>query len=414
MLYPSQSPLFEYMWSQMAEWWRGEERGRRRLERLSSRKNSSYSPNSLKNNAGSPFGSRAASIASDRGRRSVNVQLRRRSLDDASNKIPWIWDADFLLTGRSLGDASPANEFRWMRRPTLPPSQFSAESLREPWATHAITRPVAEPPILDFRKFDDGGSMYDSIHRHPETKPEDWYEYTDAEVEVELLGDYHDWINDTREEAATSGNGARMAFYQNLLREVDIDRQEPHDDLLSIKDRIFNERQARKAARRTAGKRVQAQFDEVRKLWRDVDSSDSDWDEQEWEIFAPPSSRLQKLVDEADDRDILGSRHLARSASRPIPIRELDEPGFSGDCGNSVVLTRHFKHQSPSQSPKASAATYFAIEDNDVFGKRSSTPNEAQPLLAEDQHPRCASQDSSEDDFDASSALFCFRCCFCL
>lgn len=60
--------------------------------------------------------------------------------------------------------------------------------------------------------------MYDSVHRHPETKPEEWYEYTDAESENELLGDYHDWITDAQSEAVQAGNFERAAFYSTLTR----------------------------------------------------------------------------------------------------------------------------------------------------------------------------------------------------
>lgn len=52
------------------------------------------------------------------------------------------------------------------------------------WQTRALERPNWEPPILDYREFEEGGRMYDSINRHPDTKQEEWYRYTDAEIET--------------------------------------------------------------------------------------------------------------------------------------------------------------------------------------------------------------------------------------
>lgn len=291
--------------SQWTKWWIGGERGREEqaVEELfehprtpplpvtvalserphqSGRRGRRGSSVSLHNNPASPTGSRASSIAGDR-------TLLGRHVEAPSH--------DLIAAGREF---SITNE--------TPPWRRSFASAWEPWATRALERPFAEPPILDYRKFEENGRMYDSVHRHPETKPEDWYEYTDAEIEVELLGDYHGWIRDAKLEAVGAYNASRVAFYNKLSKEVDIDRMEPHDDLLNIKERMYTKRHARMSEKRVAGKRVQDQFDQVRKTWREVDSSSSEWDEREWEIFGGRRARKkeERVLNEENLQEMSG------------------------------------------------------------------------------------------------------------
>lgn len=174
------------------------------------------------------------------------------------------------------------------------------------WRTNALKRPYWEPPILDYRKYEEGGAMYDSLHRHPDTRPEQWYEYTDVEIETELLGDYGDWLSKARREAATAGNEERMKFYDELSHELDKDRAETDWKFGEIRERMYVARR-QGAIGGMVGRRVQEQFDAVRKAWRGVDSDDSDWDEREWEIFSEREQNLgpresQLAVTEANMR----------------------------------------------------------------------------------------------------------------
>ena len=106
-------------------------------------------------------------------------------------------------------------------------SVTSLTSMRERWDIKTTNRPAAEPPILDYRKFEEGGQMYHSLHRHAGTNPEQWYAYTDAEIERDLLGDYHSWMHDARLDAKLAGKGEKVKFYEDLSPELDIDREEP-------------------------------------------------------------------------------------------------------------------------------------------------------------------------------------------
>lgn len=153
------------------------------------------------------------------------------------------------------------------------------------WQTRALERPKWEPPILDYREFEEGGRMYDSLNRHPDTKPEEWYAYTDAEVETELLGDYHDWIFEARREAGEGGNAERWWFYDELSREVDVERVETDRGFATVKETMFQVKRSARALPTKDGKRVQELWDPVRKRYKVVDSDDSEWDELEAEIF---------------------------------------------------------------------------------------------------------------------------------
>ena len=74
--------------------------------------------------------------------------------------------------------------------------------------SHASTRPHQVPPILDYRAYEEGGLMYDSLHRHPKSAlgPEKWYEHTDLDIEFDLLDMYVTWIGDRFEEAIENRN----------------------------------------------------------------------------------------------------------------------------------------------------------------------------------------------------------------
>lgn len=123
--------------------------------------------------------------------------------------------------------------------------------------------------------------MYDSLHRHPE----EWYDYTDAEVEVELLGDYQDWIRPHHSGAANNGDEDRERFYAGLQQELNIDRLETEIKFEDIKERLYEAKTRMPLERGPPQRRVQKQFDDVRKMWQAVDSSDSCWDKEEWNMF---------------------------------------------------------------------------------------------------------------------------------
>ena len=93
--------------------------------------------------------------------------------------------------------------------------------------SHASTRPHHEPPILDYRAYEEGGRMYDSLHQHPKSAlgPEKWYEHTDLDIEFDLLNMYVSWIVDRFEEAIENGNIEREKLYEGLLGVVEGDRR---------------------------------------------------------------------------------------------------------------------------------------------------------------------------------------------
>lgn len=61
--------------------------------------------------------------------------------------------------------------------------------------------------------------------------------------------------------------------------------------LLDIREQMYKgkEKEGTKPHHRATGKRTQQHFDPVRKVWREIDSSDSDWDDEEWHIFGERS-----------------------------------------------------------------------------------------------------------------------------
>lgn len=56
-----------------------------------------------------------------------------------------------------------------------------------------------------------------------------------------------------------------------------------------IKEEMYQEKKQRKAGCKLNGRRIQEQFNQERKAWTVVNSSDSEWDEQEWAIFGEES-----------------------------------------------------------------------------------------------------------------------------
>lgn len=127
--------------------------------------------------------------------------------------------------------------------------------------------------------------IYHTLHRHPDTKPEEWYAFTDPKIEKELLEDYSNWIYDTRLLAHSSQVNQRLEFYRGLAEELEIDRLDAVDEFRDVEERMFCSKQERMKTLPREGRRVQYQFDEEKKAWHLYDSSDEDWDEQEWEIF---------------------------------------------------------------------------------------------------------------------------------
>lgn len=99
------------------------------------------------------------------------------------------------------------------------------------------------------------------------------------------MGDYHDWIADAQAEAAQAGNFERTAFYSLLSRELDADKREPHDKLFDVRELMYKGKNGTMPQHRTTGRRTQQHFDPVMKVRREIHSSESDWDEEEWHIF---------------------------------------------------------------------------------------------------------------------------------
>lgn len=106
--------------------------------------------------------------------------------------------------------------------------------------SHASTRPHHEPPILDFRAYEEDGHMYDSLHRHPKSAlgPEKWYEHTDLDIEFDLLDMYLTWIRDRLGEAIENGNMERKSFYGGLWGVVEGNRSDAKRALNENLDRL--------------------------------------------------------------------------------------------------------------------------------------------------------------------------------
>lgn len=111
----------------------------------------------------------------------------------------------------------------------------------------------------------------DSLHRHPDAKAEDWYAYTDADIDTNLLGDYDYWTRQTRLQAEDNGDEERKSFHAKL-QELNIDRLELKAELDDIKERMYVEKAERLIRAGMVGQRVQEQFDRTKKAWRAVDS----------------------------------------------------------------------------------------------------------------------------------------------
>lgn len=88
--------------------------------------------------------------------------------------------------------------------------------------SHAFQRPLWEPPVLDYRKYEEDGDMYDSLHRHPRSAlgPKRWYEHTDLHIEQEILHDYLAWVNDRWNEAWENKNANEGEFYGGMFEDV--------------------------------------------------------------------------------------------------------------------------------------------------------------------------------------------------
>ena len=109
--------------------------------------------------------------------------------------------------------------------------------------SHASTRPMWEPPVLDYRRFENGdeGYMYYALFRHPESRSgkEEWYEYTDPEIEEDCVVDYVDWVDYMLREARDGGNDEREEFYEGLREELMIEWQECGDELTRMEMKMF-------------------------------------------------------------------------------------------------------------------------------------------------------------------------------
>ena len=69
-----------------------------------------------------------------------------------------------------------------------------------------------------------------------------WYEFTDVEVEVELLGDYQDWLKHQHVGVAAAGFEERQRFYAGLQRELDVNRLETKKEFEDVKKRMYPNR----------------------------------------------------------------------------------------------------------------------------------------------------------------------------
>lgn len=109
--------------------------------------------------------------------------------------------------------------------------------------SHASTRPMWEPPVLDYRRFEDGdeGYMHYALFRHPESMAgtEEWYEYTDPEIEEDCVLNYVEWVDHMSLEAREAGDGEREEFYAGLRDELMVDWQECGDELTRVDMKMF-------------------------------------------------------------------------------------------------------------------------------------------------------------------------------
>ena len=318
----------------------------------------STTADSVQNNPASPAGSRASSIASDDYRPGTPEPSRRNTRQKKSRAILDAWMMERNMLAKS------------QHRPEIDHgSGIAAEYHPVQQSRRMLERPTWEPPILDYRKFEEGGRMYDSLHRHPETNPEQWYEYTDAEIERELLGDYHDWIQDARLEAESAGNEQRRKFYEELSCELDVDRLEPELAFSEIKERLYRQRPGRRRGRRVAGKRVQEHFNVVKKIWLDVDSSDSEWDEEEWAIFGEGDAKIRSVesgfaITEANLWQLGQKWRQERSLClKSAPDALGNDSGKDGEIqGSSMKIMRHPMIEAALMEKKS--------EDEQASGKR--------------------------------------------
>lgn len=220
------------------------------------------------------------------------------------------------------------------------------------WKTLALDRPLWEPPVLDYRKFEEDGEMYHSLNRHPDTKPEQWYEYTDAEIDRDVLGDYSQWVYATLLAARTTHDAERQDFYVELGRELEIDLHEADEAFYDVEERRWREKESRAKSSQLAGKRVQDQFDGERKAWRLVDSSDSEWDEDEWRIFGLKSNMgsEQRVGDELTEKNLkvlqaqILEASLLQETIQQAPIPDAQNIGATGtmiEDLNTITLKPH-------------------------------------------------------------------------
>lgn len=72
----------------------------------------------------------------------------------------------------------------------------------------ASQRPYHEPPVLDYRCYEEVGDMYCALCRHPKAtvSAEDWYKETDAATELDLFKDYSNWVHAGMLEAMENGD----------------------------------------------------------------------------------------------------------------------------------------------------------------------------------------------------------------
>lgn len=109
--------------------------------------------------------------------------------------------------------------------------------------SHASTRPMREPPMLDYRRFEDGdeGYMHYALFRHPESTAgkEEWYEYTDPEIEEDCVLDYVEWVDHMLLEAREASDGEREEFYGELREELMVDWQECLGELVRVNMKMF-------------------------------------------------------------------------------------------------------------------------------------------------------------------------------
>lgn len=190
--------------------------------------------------------------------------------------------------------------------------------------SHASARPVYEPPVLDYRRYEEQTDMYYSLRRHPDSKvePGKWYEFTDAEIESDLLAEFRDWVADRLLEAREYGDREREEFYSRLRMKL---------------------RQTIDQETREYGKRMQARFIEAQRtryginvppspvLTEDMnpgifdEEDDMSWDakRKEFTIYECPSDTDGEGIVETPEEHY--KRMLAREAQEEKDRKEEEE-----------------------------------------------------------------------------------------